>query len=152
MLNRLGRLETYVHTYQEKVIEISPEMIVPRNYNRFVGLAEQLLLVGKVPPDAEKPLARVLDRKLEELVREKRITQVYRLDEKGALIKPRELAKIMVQERGPAMIVGVFQGGDFSEEVKSIDAESYSIFYEALPVWSILSHMLALIADEAGVP
>jgi len=152
LLNKFRKLETYIHTYQGKIIEVSPETIVPRNYNRFLGLAEQLLLVGRVPPNAEKPLATILKGTLGELIKEKGVTNVFRLDENGVLIKPREFAKIVIGEGRPAIIVGAFQRGDFSEEVRHIGADVYSIFSEALPVWSVVSHIMALITDEAGVP
>jgi rRNA small subunit pseudouridine methyltransferase Nep1 len=152
LLNKLGRLETYIHTYQGKVIEISPEMVVPRNYIRFVGLAEQLLLVGRVPPDTGKPLAYIHGKALRDLIKEKGVSKTFRLDDKAVAVKPRSLAKMIVEEKYPALIIGSFQQGDFSEEVESVEAEVYSIFDEPLPAWSVLSHVLALVTDELGVP
>lgn len=47
-LNRQGRLRLLVHTRDDIVIHVDPEMRPPRNYERFVGLVEQLLREGKV--------------------------------------------------------------------------------------------------------
>ena len=52
-LNREGLLETYVHTIGDYAIFINPETRLPRNYNRFVGLIEQLFEIGRVPPEGE---------------------------------------------------------------------------------------------------
>ncbi|MEM4586704.1 MAG: 16S rRNA methyltransferase, partial [Desulfurococcaceae archaeon] len=41
-LNRSGLLEIYIHTYGDYVLFIDPETRIPRNYNRFVGLIEQV--------------------------------------------------------------------------------------------------------------
>lgn len=56
-LNREGFLKMYVHTRNDKIIEISPETRIPRSYNRFIGLMEQLFLTGGVPP--ENPLMKI---------------------------------------------------------------------------------------------
>jgi len=47
-LNRRGRLRLLVHTREDIVIHVDPEMRPPRNYERFVGLVEQLLREGEV--------------------------------------------------------------------------------------------------------
>ena len=49
-LNKERLLQTYVHTLKNHVITISPETRLPRNYDRFVGLMEQLFELGQVPP------------------------------------------------------------------------------------------------------
>ncbi|MEM4548526.1 MAG: hypothetical protein QXP94_07425, partial [Thermofilaceae archaeon] len=56
LLNRAGMLELYVHTYDGRMIGVSPHVRLPRNYNRFVGLVEQLLKEGRVPPNSASPL------------------------------------------------------------------------------------------------
>ncbi len=49
-LNSLGHLEKlFLHTITGRWFEIRPEARLPRNYNRFVGLMEQLLVKGRVP-------------------------------------------------------------------------------------------------------
>jgi rRNA small subunit pseudouridine methyltransferase Nep1 len=52
-LNREGLLQTYVHTINDYVITVNPETRLPRNYNRFVGLMEQLFESYRVPPTGQ---------------------------------------------------------------------------------------------------
>ena len=41
-LNREGLLKVYVHTFDDHVISVDPQTRLPKNYNRFIGLMEQL--------------------------------------------------------------------------------------------------------------
>ena len=48
-LNKEGLLRVYVHTVDDHIISVDPKVRLPRNYDRFVGLIEQLLREDKVP-------------------------------------------------------------------------------------------------------
>jgi len=48
-LNKAGMLEVYVYTIQGHAIIIDPSTRLPRNYNRFTGLFEQLFKEGRTP-------------------------------------------------------------------------------------------------------
>lgn len=72
LLNASGLLETLLHIINGEVIAVRPERRVPRNHVRLIGLMEQLLLEGHVPPQGkvmlmEKlgvPLGRFLGRRV----------------------------------------------------------------------------------------
>jgi len=49
-LNKEGVLRTYMHTLDDRVITVSPKIRLPRNYDRFVGLIEQLFQKDRIPP------------------------------------------------------------------------------------------------------
>lgn len=144
-LNKEGMLEVYVHTYNDKVICVNPDVRLPRHYVRFVGLMEQLLLEGKVPPRAERPLLRIEEFGIEELIAKVKPTKVFLLDESGTKIKVIELAKRVVNERRPALIVGAFQAGDFSEQTKKLASEVFSIYKGPLTAWIVVSRVLVSI-------
>ncbi|KAI9479465.1 18S rRNA pseudouridine methyltransferase [Coemansia sp. RSA 989] len=42
-LNKTGRLQVYIHTAKDVLIEISPQVRIPRTFKRFSGLMVQLL-------------------------------------------------------------------------------------------------------------
>ena len=42
-LNKAGKLQVYIHTAKNVLIEINPQTRIPRVYNRFAGL------MGKLP-------------------------------------------------------------------------------------------------------
>jgi rRNA small subunit pseudouridine methyltransferase Nep1 len=42
-LNKSGKLQVYIHTANNILIEVSPHVRIPRTYKRFAGLMVQLL-------------------------------------------------------------------------------------------------------------
>ena len=48
-LNRLGLLEIYVHTLENKVFKIDSKVRLPRNYFRFLGIWDKILSGNKNP-------------------------------------------------------------------------------------------------------
>ncbi|WP_243678451.1 hypothetical protein [Vulcanisaeta distributa] len=57
LLVRNNMVKTYIHTINDLVIDVDPEIRPPRNYENFIGLMSQLFEVGRVPP-VGKPLMR----------------------------------------------------------------------------------------------
>jgi rRNA small subunit pseudouridine methyltransferase Nep1 len=108
-LKGLGRL--YIHTIADYVIEVDPATRPPKNYYNFVGLMEQLLLAGRVPPRG-RPLMSArrigLRRLLESLGREWVV-----LHEEGRRVDPLELGKTLA---GSVVVVGGFPHGDFDNK------------------------------------
>jgi len=151
-LNRAGMLEVYVHTVGDYVIFVDPSTRLPRNYNRFVGLMEQLFAEGSVPPGSEKPLMWLKPMKLGALVRRLRPERVILLSERGERRRLREIAGLIASDlAGSVVIVGAFPHGDFSEEAYSVATHVYSFYPETLDAWVVVSHLLALVADQVGV-
>lgn len=64
-----GRGRIYVHTRDDLVIRVEPGTRIPKNYNNFVGLMEQLFKLGRAPPDG-RPLLKLERRSLRGLLEE----------------------------------------------------------------------------------
>ncbi len=60
-LTRKGILNVYVYTMSDKLIIFRGFVRIPKHYMRFIGLMEQVLSVGKVPPNSSDPLITVKD-------------------------------------------------------------------------------------------
>ena len=150
-LNKAGLLSLHVHTYGGEVIGVAPHVRLPRNYNLFLGLVEQLLLEGRVPPGAGEPLLWVEELDLRGLVERVRPTRVFLLSEKGRLLKCRELAAAIVREEKPMVVVGCFQAGDFREETASLADEVVAISPTPLDAWVVVAKVLSSVEDELDV-
>eukprot|EP00474_Spongospora_subterranea_P009103 CRZ09561.1 hypothetical protein [Spongospora subterranea] len=60
-LNKAGHLKVYMHTVNNILIEINPEIRIPRTFKRFCGLMVQLLHKLKVRAvDGREPLMKVI--------------------------------------------------------------------------------------------
>jgi len=146
ILNIEGFLRTHIHTFNGLYIEVAPSLRPPRDYRRFIGLMEQLLLVGKVPPD--RPLMRVKMKTLDEVLRKIRPDAVILLSEKGEMVKLRELGKKVLSYRNPLVMIGGFQHGDFEEETKKNVDITFSIYPKPLDVLTVTSRVLCTLESE----
>ena len=60
-LNKSGNLQVYIHTTKNALIEVSPHLRIPRQFNRFCGLMVQLLHKLKIRAAGEnKTLLKVI--------------------------------------------------------------------------------------------
>ncbi|MET1128136.1 MAG: 16S rRNA methyltransferase [Thermoproteota archaeon] len=151
-LNREGMLKVYVHTINDYVIWINPKTRIPRNYNRFVGLMEQLFEVGQVPPNTPEPLITIQPMNLPSLISHIGSIEVILLSERGEQIKLAKLAARLAKAENPVVIVGGFPHGDFEKETYDLASEVYSIYGgRSLETWTVVSHVLAALAQELSI-
>ncbi|MDI9643039.1 MAG: 16S rRNA methyltransferase [Archaeoglobales archaeon] len=120
--------EVYVHTIGGMIIKVAVETRLPRNYNRFVGLMENLFRDKAIRGNG-KNLLEIVDLKLSDLVKGK---NVVLLSEKGDKFSPEFL------KGETAICIGAFAHGDFFEstlrelgnfKAVSLGRESYSSLY-----------------------
>lgn len=140
-MSREGRLQCFVHTVGDQVITLSPEIRLPKNYNRFVSLLEQLFENGKVPPEGRALMSlRKMD--FPALLDELRPTYTLGLSRRGRPTNIFQLAKRLAAEKKPAIVVGGFPRGTFSEAVTRRVNELASIHEEPLEAWTVVSRMI----------
>ena len=139
-LNIEGNLRIYIHTINDYVIIVDPRTRIPRNYNRFVGLMEQLLTIGKVPPDSDKPLMEAIAMGFTALLKYIGKEEVILLSEKGEIVSTDELCRKALEEDIP-IVIGGFPHGDFSEEVLASAKYVYSIYPRPLDAWVVASRI-----------
>jgi len=148
-LNSEGLLRTVVHTVDNRAIFIDPETRIPRNYNRFVGLMEQLLTQGKVPPDSEKPLMYWRRMELRELLDELGIEVAILLSERGIKVELAELGRMLARaiKLGipTAVMVGAFPHGDFRRETVDCATHIIAIYRRTLDAWTVVSRILTAV-------
>ncbi len=149
-LNKEGHLEVYVHTYQGHVIFIDSSTRIPRNYNRFVGLMEQLFKYGKVPPDAEKPLIYIKTLTLEKLLEKLGCKGLAILWEKGERASPENIVSIAMNNNY-AIGIGGFPHGDFSKEILSLASHKFSIYKDPLNSWVVASRIAYAAEKILGI-
>lgn len=121
--------EIYVHTIRGEVIRVNPETRLPRNYNRFVGLLEDLFVKRKISAK-DTTLLEITDLRLGDVFKGRR---VILLSEKG---EERRLRDLMTGDF--AICIGAFPHGDFFDStlkalknpyIVSIGAKHYTSLY-----------------------
>jgi len=133
LANQQGKLKVFVHTRNDVIIEIHSSTRIPRNYNRFVGLMEQLLLVGKVPPEGT-PLMTARKGTLQKLVDELGKKAVI-FDENG---KTKRIGELHLGDK--TVIIGGFPSGDY---LSKADGQKVSLGSEQLCAWSAVAYALS---------
>ncbi|MEM2248087.1 MAG: 16S rRNA methyltransferase [Candidatus Bathyarchaeia archaeon] len=140
-LNREGLLRVYVHTINNYVISVSPEIRLPKNLNRFIGLIEDLFEHRVVPPKG-KPLLSLEEKSLLALVSELKPTYTVIFDRPGKTRTFEETALILAKHERPLVIVGGFPHGEFSKETLDLADEIICVDPETLEAWIIVSRII----------
>jgi len=150
-LNKEGLLRAYVHTIDDHVIEVDPATRLPKNYNRFVGLIEQLYEEGQVPPGGP-PLLTIRREGLAELVERLEPDRVVAFTREG---EPRTIEEVMKGLAGiekPMILIGGFAHGHFSDETLSLADETACIDPEGLEAWVVASRAIYEFERVLGLP
>lgn len=140
-LNKYGFLQIFVHTIQDIVIKVSSETRLPKNYNRFIGLMEQLYALGKVPPQ-DPPLLALEKMTLKNLIENLKPSETLLFTEKGTLSKLQPVMNECAKQENPIIIIGGFPHGDFSPETLNLSHKKISISSETLDTWIVVSRAL----------
>ena len=140
-LNREGLLRTYIHTIENFLIFMDPTVRLPRNYNRFVGLFEQLFRKTRVPEQGQV-LLRVKKGNLNDLLDVIKPSYTLVFTRSGSPKTLHNVLKKLVKMVNPVVIVGGFPGSCFSEKTLSIANELVSIDSEVLDTWTITARIV----------
>jgi rRNA small subunit pseudouridine methyltransferase Nep1 len=144
ILNQEGKLQTLVHTRNDQLIRIRPDTRIPKNYNRFVGLMEDLFERGAVPPGKGEPLMSLgeevgFDAAMDSI--DPDITVALSPDgERGAL---QDLFSEYGPDKNICCIIGGFTMGDFRSDIYKKADEKISIHDATLKVWTVTSEVLS---------
>lgn len=140
-LNKEGLLQVYVHTLSDYVITISPETRLPRNYNRFIGLMEQLFEFKKIPPNGN-PLLTIKKQNLPQLLQTVKPTYVLAFSRKGNMCTLEDAISKLSNNERPVALVGGFPHGYFSENTAKLADETVAIDPEMLETWTVTSRLI----------
>lgn len=141
ILNQTGNLRVFIHTRNDEVIKIRAETRLPRQYNRFVGLMEQLFDVRAVPENDE-PLLFIESKNLKGLVDELSLDKIIVLSHDG---RKENLLNYFekLKDENIACIIGGFSEGDFLSPVHELTDEILSVHDLQLTVWTVACQVLA---------
>lgn len=141
VLNKSGYLELYIHTINNKIFKFNSEIRIARNYNRFKGLMAKMLIEGDIIANGT-PLILHIERSLKELITTFKNSEIFLFSTKGRLIKnyqemiPPNISKNIIA------IIGGFQKGDFSKEIKNISKNLISVSDYHLDAWVIINKVI----------
>ncbi len=144
ILNKKSGLRVIIHTRNNIIIEISPSIRLPKSYNRFVGLMEDLFDKGAVGSQSETlmKVARGNWRDAMSIAGGEPIL----LSPRGI---PRKISEVFHGEGDKAVIIGGFSQGDFISDVYSLGS-GISIYPDELTIWSVAMESICQYERDYG--
>ncbi|MHA1906654.1 MAG: 16S rRNA methyltransferase [Candidatus Thorarchaeota archaeon] len=153
-LCKSGLVSIHIHTLEGKVIEVRKDVRLPRNYDRFVGLMEQLLVHGRVPPEGET-LLRVLPKDLTTLVSDlqKEGASTLLAVEGGKRVSMTGLQQVLPVDSETPVIVGIgaFPHGDFQQTTRDLFTTSIELDTEVMMAWHVCSELVWTYTHKHGI-
>ncbi|ACB39758.1 ribosome biogenesis protein [Pyrobaculum neutrophilum] len=147
LLNRRGLGRVYIHTRGDYIIQVKPQTRIPKNYNNFVSLMEQLYALGRAPPHGDS-LMELHRGSLAGLLEQLGGRWVV-LHERGARRRFAELGAALLNS---VVVVGGFPHGDFSNRWVLEKAEAvYSVGDEPLDAAQAVCRAVAAAEASAGL-
>ena len=140
-LNREGLLRVYVHTTGDYVITVNSKTRLPRNYNRFVGLMEQLFEQSRAPREGSV-LLELKRQKLSQLLDEIGPSYVVAFSKLGTPQNPQGLFSRLSGEEKLVLIIGGFPHSHFLQTTTELANEVVCLDPEPLETWVVASMVI----------
>jgi rRNA small subunit pseudouridine methyltransferase Nep1 len=140
-LNAENQLNCFVHTRDDRVIAIEPSARLPRNTDRFTSLVEQLFQDSVVPPSGP-PLMRIRKETLKDLLGEINSDVIVALTMVGSPKPMEAIAGELREAKRPALLVGGFPSGHFSEQTLKLASARFRIDRRRLEAWTVVGRAI----------
>jgi len=147
-----GLLRVYLHLQDGRIVEVNSEVRLPRNYDRFVGLVEQLLYTGRVPPKGD-PLLQIIDKTLDALISDLKAEYTLLAVEEGQETTIEGLAGLLPSDVSVPVIAGVgaFPHGAMSDSTVELFEHKFALDKEVMMTWHVCSELLWVYSLSVGV-
>ncbi|MFW9851717.1 MAG: hypothetical protein ACFFDS_02120 [Candidatus Thorarchaeota archaeon] len=145
ILAREHRLNVMIHTINDKIITINPDIRLPKNVDRFNGLILQLFKDKQVPPKASEPLMTLYESSLPDLVKKLRLEHdlVIEFSVKGEHLSSSNYSKLIYEATNPLLIFGAFPHGEIESLPSDLVDKKIAIYEEGLDLFAAVSQILA---------
>ena len=144
-LNKRGLLNVYISTLDGYLIDVKPWVRLPRVYERFKGLIEQLYQLGEIRSEDGDVLLAIRRASIQQLVSELSPTRIYLLSEDGEYRNVRELGLEITSTQKPMVLIGGFPHGEFSRDTERLADVRIRIHDTPLEAWITVSRTLCSV-------
>lgn len=137
-----NQLKVFLHLQDGRIVSIATDVRLPRSYDRFVGLIEQLLLQDRVPATGS-PLLQVTTKTLSSLIPSLAPPEsTFLAIEGGERTTLTGLEQHMASSSNVTVGIGAFPHGDFSEEIKELFSQHLELDKDVMMAWHICAVMV----------
>lgn len=134
-----NKIKVFIHTIDDKVINVGENIHIPKSYHRFTGLLEKLFSEKTIKTNNQELLS-IKYQSFSELIDEINPTQVIGLSSKG---RPSTFEKISANLiNGSCIVIGGFQKGQFSDSIKNKFTHLFSVGNVSLEAHVVIARIL----------
>ena len=133
------KISIYIHTINDEIIKINDNVRLPKSYHRFVGLIEQLFSEKRIESEGNI-LLEIVNMKFSELIKKINPKSIVGLSRLGEMSSYQKVAHTLDDDS--CIIIGGFQKGHFSEEVKNTIDQVFSINQKSLESHIVTARIL----------
>lgn len=146
ILAREQRLRVIIHTNQDKIIMLDPEIRLPKNIDRFNGLILQLFDEKTIPPGSDEPLMSIRESTLPKLIEELRNEHdlIIEFSVKGEHLSSSEYSRQIYEAVNPLLIFGAYPHGELHLIPKELIDRKIAVYQEGLDLFAVISQILAV--------
>lgn len=149
-LNKAGRLQVYIHTQRNVLIEVSPQIRIPRTFKRFSGLMVQLLHKLKIrAADSSTMLLRVVKNPVTAHLPPG--ARIYCMSVQGTRYSPPAFAAQLPDDTPIVVYAGAMASGHLTKEDHPEVEEMISVSEYPLSGASALNRMLGALEMQWGI-
>ena len=155
-LNKSGNLRVYVKTTKNVLIEINPQIRIPRTFKRFSGLMVQLLHKMKIKANNESNVTLLKVVKNPFTIHLPPGIRVYGMSHLGEIYSPQSLANRLLQSErdgnGPVcLIIGAMAAGHITLEDHPYIQEMFSISNYQLSGAAAIGRIMSGMENFLGI-
>lgn len=148
-LFELDGLTVYLHTCQNRIVEFSPGVRLPRSYFRFEGLMRQALYRGE-RANGTGELLRVRPGDASSVIATIRPERVIGLSTLGKPSSAEDVAGRLVAQERSVVVVGAFPHGHFSEPIRKVCDQLLRIHPLSLEAHVVVARVLYEVEQRLG--
>jgi rRNA small subunit pseudouridine methyltransferase Nep1 len=141
-LYKENMLKVYIHTINNKVIEIGEGVRLPRTYFRFHNLISQLFKKKEIDDSVGKMLLKYYDSNFKDLLDKIKPTLIVGFSRLGEFVRLDELCISLAKEANPVAVIGGFQRGHFSKQVSKYFDKLVSIYNGPLDTHVVIARLI----------
>ena len=134
-----NEIKIFIHTINDKVVSIGENVHIPKSYHRFAGLFEKLFLEKTITVNNHELLS-IRDQSFSKLIDEINPSQVIGLSTTGQLNSFEKISANLLD--GSCVVIGGFQKGHFSDQIKNKFTDIFSIGNTPLEAHVVVARML----------
>lgn len=153
---REHRLQVIIHTCNDEIIYLDPEVRLPKNIDRFNGLFLQLFKDKRVPPTGNETLMTLDQGTLLDLLQELRQKHdlIVEFSVKGDQLSTSEYSETIFNAVNPLLIFGAFPHGEIKPIPEELLDKKLGIYGEGLDLFAVISQILASqhMLEETRLP